>query len=236
MRFWLKSLAWHAAAVCGSSPSTKLVCSLSGRGGDGLKAAGAWGSGAAAALALGPAPPLDKAAISGSLAAIDALPPSSAEAELLIPAVPGLSEPLVPAEAQAEAPTEDKKKVRSPASERGRCYLRFCCRNSGPSAGSPREPCRMPDAIPSAALTGSNLHRRRRRGRSMSRLPATMRCCRSRSRGPLTRVYDRALVPGAVPVRRCPNQAAVHQSKSSGSVCWVCLIRPGEAMPELDGM
>ena len=97
----------------GAALAPNLVCSLPSRGGDGLKAGGAWGSGAAAALALGPAPSLTKAAISGSLAAIDALPSGSAEAQLLIPAVPGLSEPLVPAEAQAEAPTEEKKKVRS---------------------------------------------------------------------------------------------------------------------------
>ena len=96
-------------------PHHEVLCSAPGRGGDGIKAGSAWGSGAAAALALGPAPLLDKAAISGSLAAIDALPPSSSETALLIPAVPGLSEPLVPAEAQAEAPTEEKKKVRGGA-------------------------------------------------------------------------------------------------------------------------
>ena len=132
-----------------------LVCCPSGRGGDGLKAGSAWGSGAAAALALGPAPPLKKAAISGSLAAIDALPPGSSEAALLIPAVPGLSEPLAPAEAQAEAPAEEKKKVRSRLCLRARCcYSRSCCRNGGPNAGAPHEPCSMPGIIRSALLTG----------------------------------------------------------------------------------
>ena len=82
---------------------------------DSGKAAGAWGSGAAAALALGPAPPLGKVASSGSLAATDALPPGSIEAPLLIPAVPGLSALLAPAEPQAEAAIEEKKKVRHPA-------------------------------------------------------------------------------------------------------------------------
>ena len=113
---------WHtggeADACCQWSSSRLLwACSPLCRGADDPKAAGAWGSGAAAALALGPVPPLDKAAMSGSLAALHALPPGSLEAPLLIPAVPGLSEPLVLAEAQAEAPMEEKKKVWSLAQE-----------------------------------------------------------------------------------------------------------------------
>ena len=48
-----------------------------------------------------------------------------------------------------------------------------------------------------------------------------MRCSRSQSRGPLRRAYDRALVPGAVLILRCLNQAAVYQSNSSSAVCEV---------------